>query len=103
MSEESIEVKVAVMDNRLSRLEGAAAKMEEAITLMARVSERQESNLERLAKLIERVDKHEEMIDSLLDSKAWIKGVLAVVTLLGTAIGGTVAIVLEVYLNSGGS
>jgi len=101
MSEESIEVRVAVMDNRLSRLEGAASKMEEAITLMARVSERQESNLERLTKLIERVDKHEEMIDSLLVSKAWIRGVLAVVTLLGTAIGGTVVVVLEVYLNSG--
>lgn len=103
MSEESIEVKVAVMDNRLLRLEGAANKMEEAITLMARVSERQESNLERLTQLIDRVDKHEDAIESLLVSKAWLKGVLVVVSLLGTCVGGTVAVVLEVFLNSGGS
>lgn len=103
MSEDSIEVKVAVMDNRLSRLESAASKMEEAITLMARVSERQESNLERLTQLIDRVDKHEEVLDSLLVSKAWFKGVIAVVALLGTSIGGTAVVILEVYLNNGGS
>ena len=103
MSEESIEVKVAVMDNRLLRLEGAANKMEEAITLMARVSERQESNLERLTQLIDRVDKHEDAIESLLVSKAWLKGVLVVVSLLGTTVGGTAVVVLEVFLNSGGS
>lgn len=98
-----LEIKIAVIDHEVHNMKQSLDRLEGFMGKLTEISERQCVNTEKLTQLISKVEDHETAIDGLLVSKAWFKGVLAVVTLLGTAIGGTVVVVLEVYLNSGGS
>lgn len=98
-----LEIKIAVIDHEVHNMKQSIDRLEGFMGKLTEISERQCVNTEKLTQLIGKVDEHETAIDGLLVSKAWFKGILAVVSILATTIGGTIAIVLEVYLNSGGS
>lgn len=93
-----LEVKVAIMDTRLSRLEAVSNKMEDAMDRLILVSERQEYNTTRLTAILERVDKHEHAIEELLVSKAWVKGVVALASVLATSAGAILMFTIEKYI-----
>ena len=103
MNEESIEVKVAIINHEVHNMKQSLDRLEGFMGKLTEISERQCVNTEKLTQLIGKVEDHETAIDGLLVSKAWFKGVLAVVSILATTIGGTIAVVIELYINGFGS
>lgn len=98
-----LEIKVAVIDHEVNNMKQSLDRLEGFMGKLTEISERQCVNTEKLTHLIGKVEDHETAIDGLLVSKAWFKGVLAVVGILATTVGGMIAVVIEMYINWGGS
>ena len=97
MDNNNLEVKIAVVENRVQHLEDSNSKLEDIASRLLVVSERQEANVSKLSDILIRVDRHEQVLDELIVSRAWVKGAIGIATTIASILGGVTMYVIENY------